>query len=204
MFRRSSNRKSTTHKFQIRVKSFTVVNTQKSNYQIMIIYKYTFLLPVAIIACASPISGAKRNRRNRNRDRGNSNEQDIIQNLVANRHLIHRNVTETENGIVASTWSLEDNVSGWIKTHVQQMKALMDSDAGVIRQWDDLFREAFALSDFHHMDANYTDEGVEVEQIGDNDCAVAIVKAHAAVVSLFIERGRKEMRLNHEVPGQCS
>jgi hypothetical protein len=133
-----------------------------------------------------------------------SDAQDVIQTLVANRQHIQRNVTETENGIVAFTWSLEDNVSGWIKTHVQQMKALMDSDAEVIRQWDDLFREAFALRDFHHMNVKYNEDGVEVEQVGDNDCAVAIVQAHAAVVSLFIERGQDEIRLNHEVPEECN
>ena len=161
----------------------------------MISYKqpiFSFLLAaVAVIIFAVPSSTAL-------------NEQDIIQNLVANRQYIKRNLTKTETGIVASTWSLEDNVSGWIKTHVQQMKALMDSDDGVIRQWDDLFREAFALRDFHRMNVNYTDNGVEVEQIGDNDCAVAIAQAHAAVVSLFIERGQAETRLNHEVPEVCT
>jgi hypothetical protein len=67
------------------------------------------------------------------------------------------------------------------------MKALMESDTGTIRQWDDLFYEAFALRDFHHMNVNYTDNGVEVEQIGENDCAKAIVQAHAAVVCYFVE-----------------
>jgi hypothetical protein len=72
----------------------------------MISYKqpiFSFLLAaVAVIIFAVPSSTAL-------------NEQDIIQNLVANRQYIKRNLTKTENGIVASTWSLEDNVSGWIK-----------------------------------------------------------------------------------------
>lgn len=202
---RKLKRKNTTpHKFQIRVKSITIATSQKYIITVMVSYKHPFLLSVAIIACASPLSSAMRNKRRKNRARGKNNAQDVIQNLVANRQHIQRDVKETENGIVASTWSLEDNVSGWIKTHVRQMKALMDSDDGVIRQWDDLFREAFALRDFHHMDVKYNKNGVEVEQVGDNDCAVAIAKAHAAVVSKFIERGRKELRLNHEVPEQCA
>lgn len=152
-----------------------------------------FYLLAAIIAIFAPLPTSNA-----------VDEQDIIQNLAANRHLINRTVTETQDGIIASTWSLEENVSGWLKTHVQQMKALIESDTGTIRQWDDLFYEAFALRDFHHMNVNYTDNGVEVEQIGENDCAKAIVQAHAAVVSLFIERGQDEIRLNHEVPTECS
>jgi hypothetical protein len=46
---------------------------------------------------------------------------------------------------------LEDNISGWIKSDVQQMKALVESDSGTIRQWDALFREVFEMRDIHHM-----------------------------------------------------
>lgn len=137
---------------------------------------------------------------------GNNDEpshQEIIQNLLDHRGDIIRSYTNTPTGIKASTWSLEDNVSGWLKTHVRQMKELVDSDSDVIRQWDDLFQKAFELRDYHDMRVNYTDNGVEVEQDGENDCAVAILQAHAKVVSLFIERGRAETRLNHDVPEVC-
>jgi len=134
---------------------------------------------------------------------GNANHQEIIQNLLDHRDDIVRAYTNTPTGIKASTWSLEDNVSGWLKTHVRQMKDLIDSDSGMIRQWDDLFQKAFELRDYHDMKVNYTENGVEVEQDGDNDCAVAILQAHAKVVSLFIERGRAETRLNHDVPEIC-
>jgi len=129
-------------------------------------------------------------------------EQNVIRNLVANRGSIQRTYTNTTKGVKTSTWSLEDNVSGWIKLHVQQMKALVESDSGVIRQWDDLFREVFEMRDLHHMKVNYTANGVEVEHDGDNDCAVLLVQAHARVLSLFVERGRAELWLNHEVPDE--
>lgn len=134
---------------------------------------------------------------------GNADQQEIIQNLLDHRGEIIRSYTNTPTGIKASTWSLEDNVAGWIKTHVRQMKEIVDSDSDVIRQWDDLFQKAFELRDYHDMRVNYTENGVEVEQDGDNDCAVAILQAHAKVVSLFIERGRAETRLNHDVPEIC-
>jgi hypothetical protein len=136
-------------------------------------------------------------------DDGDANQSQVIQNLLDHRDDIIRTYTNTPTGIKATTWSLEDNVSGWLKTHVRQMKELMDSDSGVIRQWDELFQKAFELRDHHDMNVNYTANGVEVEQNGDNECAVAILQAHAKVVSLFIERGRAETRLNHEVPEIC-
>ena len=131
-------------------------------------------------------------------------EQNVIRNLVANRGSIQRTYTNTTKGVETSTWSLEDNVSGWIKLHVQQMKALVESDSGTIRQWDALFRKGFEMRDLHHMEVNYTEHGVTVEQNGDNDCAVSVVQAHARVVSLFVERGREEAWLNHKVPEECA
>ncbi len=147
---------------------------------------------------------------------GNRNQDDqrqystLIDNLLDNHEFIERNSTVTDDGIEAITTSNDPTVAGWIKTHVQQMKALMDSEDGIIREWDELFEAAFELRDFHNMTYEIIDDGVRVVQYvvqdveGDErDCARAIIRAHAGVVDKFTQSGRDEAQKNHDVPGEC-
>lgn len=135
--------------------------------------------------------------------RGGGGRGRIIQNLLSNRAAINREYNNTDGGIESYTWSDDPKVSKWIKQHVKQMKALVESDNGMIRQWDDLFREVFELRHYHHMEVRETEDGIKVEQTGDTECAKALVQAHAKVVSNFIKRGRQETRKNHAVPDIC-
>ena len=134
---------------------------------------------------------------------GNEEETTIIHNLLSNRTAINREYNNTEGGIESYTWSDDPEVSNWIKQHVNQMKSLVESNNGKIRQWDDLFVKMFELRDYHRMEVRETDDGVKVEQTGDNECAKALVQAHAKVVSNFIKLGQQETSKNHAVPDIC-
>ena len=128
-----------------------------------------------------------------------------IHNLIDNRHNIQRIVNVTDDGIRSTTWSENEEVSAWIKQHVAEMSALLESPSGRIRQWDDLFVKVFDLRDSHTMQYRDRDDkmGVDVEQYGISKCAIGLVQAHAEVVSAFIDRGYDEVHKNHDVPAVC-
>ena len=127
-----------------------------------------------------------------------------IHNLVDNRHDIQRIVNMTDDGISTTTWSENEKVSAWIKQHVAEMSALLES-SGRIRQWDDLFVKVFDMRESHTMEYRERDDGmgVVVEQYGINKCAIGLVQAHAKVVSAFIREGYDEVHKNHDVPTEC-
>ena len=127
-----------------------------------------------------------------------------IHNLVDNRHDIQRIVNMTDDGISTTTWSENEKVSAWIKQHVAEKSALLES-SGRIRQWDDLFVKVFDMRDSHTTEYHERDDGmgVVVEQYGINKCAIGLVQAHAKVVSAFIREGYDEVHKNHDVPTVC-
>lgn len=135
---------------------------------------------------------------------GGRSEMATIHNLVDNRHDIQRIVNMTDDGISSTTWSENEEVSAWIKQHVAEMSALLES-SGRIRQWDDLFVKVFDMRDSHTMEYHERDDGlgVVVEQYGINKCAIGLVQAHAKVVSAFIREGYEEVHKNHDVPAKC-
>ena len=135
---------------------------------------------------------------------GGRSEMATIHNLVDNRHNIQRIVNMTDDGISTTTWSENEKVSAWIKQHVAEMSALLES-SGRIRQWDDLFVKVFDMRDSHTMEYRERDDGmgVVVEQYGINKCAIGLVQAHAKVVSAFIREGYDEVHKNHDVPAVC-
>ena len=109
----------------------------------------------------------------------------IIQRLFQNRDSIEREVTETDEGVIAYTHSNNKQVSEWIKKQlgrvlntfvlffwfdislfschlsVEQMKNLMEEGSG-IRMWDDLFEVAFQYHDLNEMSITELKDGVNV------------------------------------------
>ena len=128
----------------------------------------------------------------------------MIQKLRDHRSLIQRNMTKTDDGIEAHTWSEDPTVDEWIKQHVAQMHYFM-STGQRIRQRDPLFVAAFDKADKIDFayDFDSVEKGVHVTESSENPCAVAIIQAHAETVGKFIEYGPVEMRKNHAVPEEC-
>lgn len=138
---------------------------------------------------------------------------DLIHNLINRRGDITRDYDHITYGIKSETYSDDPEVASWIQTHVYQMTRLMDSENCGIRMWDDLFHEMFVQRDNHNLNmfVNTTTDvgdprGVEIEQTitdSGDDCALALIRAHALAVSNFIDLGWEEMNSEHPLPGEC-
>lgn len=73
---------------------------------------------------------------------GNHEQMAVIHNLLDNRRVIARNVTDEPWGATTVTTSTDSQVTDWIRTHVEQMIALAENN-GRIRQCDPLFDAIF-------------------------------------------------------------
>jgi hypothetical protein len=126
----------------------------------------------------------------------------VIHALLDNREAISRSVDITPTGIRAHTRSDDPQVAAWIKQHVASMKARVENN-DPIRLRDPLFAAVFQNAADMRMDVEYLEDGVKVVQDGATPCAQALAKAHAEVVSGFVDRGRYEVWANHAVPEAC-
>lgn len=126
-----------------------------------------------------------------------------IHNLFDNRGEIQRDVTHTATGVKTHTWSGNPEVSDSIKEHVAQMLELVESDYGMIRGWDPLFRSVFEHKDDIETVAINDETGVHITSEGNTPCAERLVQMHADVVSGFVSKGREEARQPHSVPDGC-
>ena len=102
--------------------------------------------------------------------------------------------TITESGI--------PDVASGIQTHVASMHTRVREQRGIHLR-DPLFREVFQHADKISIEITNTDKGVHVTETSDDPHVVALVQAHADVVSRFIEHGHDEVRRNHAVPSQA-
>ncbi len=73
-------------------------------------------------------------------------------------------------------------------------------DGRGIHMRDPLFREVFRHREQIVMEINDTEKGVRVIETSKDPHVVGLIKAHAEVVSRFIENGPAEVRRNHAVP----
>lgn len=129
-----------------------------------------------------------------------SDAQGTIQKLVQHRHSINRTVDETEDGVETYTWSEKEEVSAWIKQHVEDMIALMGSN-GRMRQWDPLFVAVFDHKSDIHLDCTEQEDGkLGCNHTAQDDCAIDIIQTHAQVVSDFLTYGSEEVGLEHDAP----
>ena len=124
----------------------------------------------------------------------------IINQLFNNRLLIERNVQTVYNGVITTTTSEAETVIDLIQTHVQQMANLN----GPIRQGDPLFASLFRNIQQTVLDVEYIENGVRVSNTGTTDCGVALVQAHAAQVSRFVQTGDRRPDFDWVEPESCA
>jgi hypothetical protein len=151
------------------------------------------LLMLAIVAAS--LSGARAQG-------GQPDDMTIISSLIQNRAKISRSFTKESDGITSYTHSTDAQVVSWIHTHVTQMKARVVA-GNRIRQKDPLFVSVFD----HAADLQFTyvnvSDGVRANQTSASPCGVALIHAHAQVVSDFIRYGDAETAKDHDVPEPC-
>ena len=127
---------------------------------------------------------------------------DHVDSIVREKEEIKDPGTGAVVGVRAVTTSDDEEVARAIQKHVQQMTEVKES-GGSVRMWDHLFRAVAAHELDITMDVENIEGGVRAEQIGSTPYAAALVKAHANVVSKFVENGLNERPKAHEAPKEC-
>jgi ubiquinone/menaquinone biosynthesis C-methylase UbiE/intracellular sulfur oxidation DsrE/DsrF family protein len=141
--------------------------------------------------------------RGRGRGRGPGPEmrkdQEAFHFLLEHHADVHRTVERLANGVETLTESDKPDVAARIQEHVDSMQRRVRDGRG-LRFWDDLFVAIFNKHASIHMTVEKTGTGVRVKETSDDPAVVALIQAHANVVSLFVAHGFEEAHKNHPVP----
>lgn len=114
---------------------------------------------------------------------------------------IRRTVRDIPGGVETSTESSTPEGARNIQTHVAAMHARLQDEAPIHAR-DPLFAELFEHADQIKMDVENTPKGVRVRETSSDPYVSKLIRAHAAVVTKFIENGRREMHVDHAVPAR--
>ena len=106
---------------------------------------------------------------------------------------------ELDNGVETVTESDQPEVAKKIQEHVAAMHKRVQEGRG-LRYWDDLFVAIFRKHASITMSVENTEKGVRVNETSDDPTVVALIQAHAEVVSKFVAHGFEEAHRNHPVP----
>jgi hypothetical protein len=128
-----------------------------------------------------------------------SEDMRVFHFLLDNREKIDRRVTKLPNGVQTVTESNDPAVAQGIRDHVQAMRLRL-TEKRPIHARDPLFAAIFRSADDVQMSVEPTANGVKIVETSANPRVVALIQAHADVVSKFIENGRAEMHKDHPVP----
>jgi hypothetical protein len=126
-------------------------------------------------------------------------DQEVFHYLLARHAEIDRTVKELDNGVETVTESDQPEVAKRIQEHVAAMHKRIEQGRG-LRFWDDLFAAVFGQHASIKMSVQNTETGVCVTETSDDPTVVALIQAHAAVVSRFVDYGFDEAHRNHPVP----
>ena len=128
-------------------------------------------------------------------------DHEVFQFLLQNHEKIKRTVKELPSGVETLTESETPEIADKIKEHVEWMEYRIEN-TNPIRMRDPLFAELFQHTDKIKMVHEDTKNGVRVVETSDDPYVAKLIKAHAKVVSGFVERGFAEAMTNHAVPGK--
>jgi hypothetical protein len=126
-------------------------------------------------------------------------DREAYQFLLQHRDTIRRTITPRPDGVETLTESDDPEVAGRIQEHVASMHDRV-KEGRVIHMRDPLFREVFRHREQIVIEITDTEKGVQVIETSDDPHVAELIKAHAEVVSKFIENGPAEVRRNHRVP----
>jgi hypothetical protein len=126
-------------------------------------------------------------------------DQDVFHYLLGHHGDIRRTVKPLSNGVETLTESDQPEIAKKIQEHVAAMHKRIQEGRG-LRYWDDLFVAIFRRHASIMMFVENTDKGVLVKETSDDPTVVALIQAHANVVSQFVARGFEEAHMDHPVP----
>lgn len=128
-------------------------------------------------------------------------DHEVFHFLLDNGDKIRRQVKNLTNGIETLTESDDPEVAAKIQEHVAAMYDRVEENRP-IHMRDPLFRELFQHTDKIEMNLEDTEKGIRVVETSSDPYVAKLLKAHAEVVSLFINNGRAEAQKNHAVPSR--
>mgnify|MGYP003117027749 CR=1 FL=1 len=99
-----------------------------------------------------------------------------------------RTVTHTENGIEATTVTLDDALVPKLVDHAESMKVRIEAGAQV-RVWDEVFVDLFDKHANIELDVTVTERGVTIKESASDPETVALLRSHAMGVSDFVREG---------------
>jgi hypothetical protein len=152
-------------------------------------------LAVVLVSATAAAQGG------RGRMGGPQHQQDmtVIHFLIDNRDAITRTVTELPDGVETVTESTDSELSIKIREHVAAMTRRLETGLP-IHMRDPLFREIFAHARSITVRVEPTERGIRVVETSTDPYAARLIKAHADVVTKFIQNGHAEMMRDHPVP----
>jgi len=123
----------------------------------------------------------------------------LIHFLIDNRDAITRTVTELTDGVETVTESSNPELSIKIREHVAAMTRRLEAGSP-IHMRDPLFREIFAHARDMTVHQEPTGRGIRVVETSADPYVARLIKAHADVVTRFIQNGHAEMMRDHPLP----
>ncbi|MFM8477991.1 MAG: methyltransferase domain-containing protein, partial [Planctomycetaceae bacterium] len=132
-------------------------------------------------------------------DAAMSTDMEVFHYLLERHADIRRKVQVIEHGVETLTESDSPEVAGKIQEHVAAMQVRMQKGQG-LRFWDPLFAAIFEQYQAIEMQVENTEHGVRVIETSRTPAVALLIKAHAAVVTRFVERGFEEAHESHPVP----
>lgn len=158
-------------------------------------------LPMAALA-QGPGRGGQPGRgmgRGMGRDASMAADQAGFHFLLSNNGSIERSVTELPNGVRTITTSDDVEVAAQIRTHVAAMYRRM-KERKPVRRWDPLFAALFDKADQISLEITEIPGGIEVTETSTDAEAIALIQAHAKVVTGFAAKGFAEAQVAHPTP----
>lgn len=113
---------------------------------------------------------------------------------------IKRTVREIPGGIEATTESDDPAVAARLRDHVGAMKSRIEQGRR-LRQWDPIYVAVFDEAEKITLEVEATPRGVRVRETSGDERVAGLIRAHARVVSGFVEHGAEEAGREHPVPG---
>ncbi len=178
----------------------------KKSYEEKELLKDNYFVVFEKPAPADPAAGHRRGQgrmHGRGMGRGPGAEmrkdQDVFHYLLERHAEIRRTVKRLENGVETLTESDNPEVAAKIQEHVAAMHQRIKDGRG-LRFWDELFVAIFQKHASIKMTIENTKNGVKVHETSEDPVVVALIQAHAEVVSRFVAHGFDEAHENHPVP----
>lgn len=135
------------------------------------------------------------------RDEALSADRDVFHFLLDHRADVRRTVKDLENGVETVTESDKPEVAAKIREHAAAMHKRVKDGTGIHLR-DPLFAAIFKHHTKIAMTVERTEKGVKVTETSDDPYVTGLIRAHAAVVTKFVENGHAEARKNHPVPAK--